>query len=428
MAIPIESAATLRWQRLAANRVPRVNGKWVLRRTFVQNFLACGAYSDTRSEEAAAGSYFHELFATYTLTCKAHREDSMLGEVDRIAREVWFRGPRGLPQSRLEEGRKLLWRFARSHIIDLRRLQRVEYTLTHDIGWAILTGTVDAEYREDDDDADDPMRIARIVDYKTPWGVGDHDWQMRFYVCLRFLQPRSQALEEVHVDIDYPRLNIEPIHDEYHRDDFEHGELGEWWRDEVLRPLEAAWPGRRRSKPTGGTACTYCAKRLTCASAEGEAAARPTNDEEFLAFFGHVLRREAELEELRKVFRAYWRSRDPGVVLGHDVGYLLPKEAQEELVVLPGRDEEIVDYMNEVSRGAGELVRRQGVSPKLIDEPWWARLVDLGLARVQEKRRTPGWRKHIEAGPTSDETDIGEGDAYAAGPPDSTVRVVQGGL
>jgi hypothetical protein len=424
------SAAELRWERPAFNRIPRVGGLPVLRRTFVQNFLACGAHASARSEEAEAGQYHHENFATYTLACVAARQDTLLDEVDRIAREVWHRRPRGLPLVRLEEGRHLLWRFAKMYPVELRAIRKVEFTMAHNIGWAILTGTVDAEYRDDDEDPDDPPRIIRIRDHKTPWSVGDHDFQMRFYACLRFLQPGAQDLEEIVAEIVYPRINIDPIQESYYREDFEHGELGLWWREEVLAPLAARWPQRRRARPVGGVACQYCARRLTCAQAIGPAASRPTNDSEFESFFSDVLRKEAELKEMRGIVRDYFKARQPHVVLGHDVGNLLPKEDDADFVVKPGHDEDVIVYMNEVSAGAGELVRRRGVSVKLVPELFWSKLISLGYAEKVPKKTTPGWRKHTEAGPTADDAVALGDDSYAAalavGPEDSTMRVLQG--
>lgn len=426
------SAAIRRAQTPASWRVPRYQGKPVLRRTWVENFLACGVWRDSSSEEAAFGSWWHEAASAYVRTCQAHGEESRLVDVERIARETFQRQPRGLHPGRLREGTQLLDQFARTWLAELQTLTRLEFTMAHDIGWAILTGQADREDRIDDDDRGDPPRVVRLTDYKTHWGVADHWFQMRFYAYLRFQEAIREAqalglrecpLEEVQVRVLHPRLPWhEPIEDYYDLPTLE-----PWWRDEVVGPLTETWPRRRSLGPTGGSACQYCAKRLTCASAEGESAHAPESPEGFLLYFQEALRTDARLRELRAGIRMWFRDRVAMTAFGYEVGPLYPR-SPEELAVVPGRDEDLIAYMNELSPGSGELIRRTGAHPALIAREWWQPLQDEGLVRIVDKPASIKWRKDVRKGIQRDEgTELGDEEALYQGPPDSLMTVLPGG-
>ena len=398
--------ALQRRQASTAARLPRVAGKPVLRRSFVENFLACGTWANGESEDAAFGTYVHECLARYVNTCRAHREETRLVDVERIVRETFFHRARGISPVRISEAMRMVEKFAREWPAELRTLLSIERTLAVDIGWAVLTGTVDREDRMDEDDRDDPPRVIRLRDYKTHWGVADHTFQMRFYAQLRFLQEDARDLEEVQAQIIHPRLNIDPVEDFYYR-----GELDEWWQEEVLKPLQARWAERRRLRPTGGVACQYCAKRLTCGAAIGPAAVAPNTIEEYTTYFGETLRLDAVLEERRRVHRLFFRDREPAVLLGYEAGYLLPKNGSEEVVVADGREEDLVAEMNAIQPGAGDLIRRTGIEPKLINAAWWDHLVDKGLLARVPKKPKPGWRKHIVKGVAEPALTVLEGGA-----------------
>lgn len=424
------SEALRRAQTPTIWRVPRYRGKWVLRRSTVENMLSCAAWRNSMSEDAAFGIWMHEARAHYVRVCQAHREETRLVDVERIARETFYRVPRGLSPNRLREGAELLDRWCRNWPADLATLTRMEFTMAVDIGWAILTGTADREDRMDDDDRADPPRIVRLEDYKTHWGVADHTFQMRFYAWLRAHEPYEgiDDLEEIQVRIIHPRRGDDPIEDYWTRDDWQPGGLlADWWEEEVAKPLTDMWPRRRKLGPTGGSACQYCAKRLTCGQAAGAAAHAPRTWEEFIAHFQELLRVDAAAKELRDGMRLFFRDRADGTALGYQVGPLLPREEQE-LVVLDGHDEDVVQAMNEVQPGAGDLARRTGVNPRLIPPEWWPYLTEQGFVAVRDKKREVKYRKDIRKGYRDDDGEsLGEDTVLAAGPADSTIRVLDGG-
>lgn len=373
-------------------RVPRRNGKPVLRRSFVQAFLGCPVYAASTSTEARLGIYHHDNFAAYTLECKRQREDSLLSEVDRIARETFFTYPRGLDPSYVEDGRQLLDRFARMYPSEWETLTRVEDTLVVDVGWAYLTGTIDREDRLDGGDPDDPPTEIRIRDYKSWWGRDTHEFQARFYAALRYQQPDADELQYVEMEFIYPRRNMEPVASAWTRDDWENGELGEWWQEEVLEPLARWWPQRRRLGAHGGAQCVYCAKRFTCAAADLGASQVPADEQEVAEHFQVTLRLEQLMAERRQQLAKFFERRPPMEIAGYELGYLFPN-TKPKRAITPGEDEHVIELMNAIMPGAGDLVRRDGVNPDLLSRDWWDKLVADGLATEEPQDPKFKWRK-----------------------------------
>lgn len=403
----IDTAALRRAERPDYLRLRKRDGKWVLRRSFVQAFLGCPVYAASTSTAARLGIYHHDNFAAYTLECKRRHQDTLLSETDRIARETFFAEPRGLGPAHLRDGKQLLDRFARMWPSEWSTLRRVEHTLAVDIGWAVLTGTIDREDRLDNGDPDDPPTHVRLRDYKTGWGratwtdpndpaddMGAHEFQMRFYAALRFQEPGSEDLETVEEELIFPRRNMEPIQTLWTRSDWEHGELGEWWREEVVEPLTEWWPKRRRLGPHGGPQCVYCAKRFTCALADLGASQVPESEEHVDELFEETLRLDEAIKERRQQLATFFAARPPMVLDGFEIGYLVARDSRAAgIQIAEGADEAIVAYMNSIAPGQGDLVRRSGVDPKLIAPEWYSRLVDEGLAVPAEQDPKFKWRK-----------------------------------
>jgi hypothetical protein len=385
-------------------RVPRVTNRSgrrvpLIRRSTAENVLACPTWSRANSEAAAFGQLVHEGIAVYLQTLKHYSEDTRIRDVDRIARSTFHRTPRGIPLDRLDEYRDLLEKYARSLPVWHGTLLRVEHQLRHDIGWAVLSGQFDVEERIDSDDVDDPISAIRLTDHKASWDTAPNHFQMRWYTCLAFLEPGREALEHVEFRTVALRGNADPWEEEWSRWDFEHGELGDWWENDVLQPLAELWPKRRQLGPHGGPACQYCAKRLTCGSSVPPASIAPRDSTEAEEFFQDLLRLDALVEERRKALWQFFSDRDPQVLAGHDVGYLESRDARPKVSVAEGRDEEVITFMNTMQPGAGDMVRRRGVWPDLIHRDWWPVMEQQGLLEIEQPKRKPHWRRHIEHRP-----------------------------
>lgn len=385
--------------KASVQRIPRIKGQGgrmvpLLRRSWIENFLTCPAYASDNSERAQFGTMMHEGIHVYLRECVARKQDSLLSEVDRIAREVFHRVPRGIPPGRLFEFRELLDHFARALPVDRQNLLRTEFPLFVDVGWAVLTCHPDGEWRTDSGDVDDPVESLVMRDWKTSWNYGENLFQTRFYVMSRALQPDAEGLEEITFETWPLRGFADPIEYTFTRYDWEQGELRDWWENDVLKPLRDRFPQRAKLGPRGGAACEYCAKRLYCGESVPPASIAPETQEDLVEFFTETRRVEELYKTRRDAIRMFMKNRKPVVIEGYEVGNNMPREAQEEPRVIQGRDEEVIEYMNSIMPGAGDMVRRQGVWPKLINPEWWRPMKEKGLIEIIPKKTEFGWRKY----------------------------------
>jgi hypothetical protein len=287
--------------------------KPILRRSAVQALLACTSYESGPSPNAALGSVVHDAIAAYLLTCRTGGEETRIADVEQLATEAFFRIPRGLDAGRLEEARMLVDRFARTHVADLATLLHVEKTLTHDVGFALVNGTVDRIDRADGGDPDDPFTEILISDWKTSWAVEDHLFQMLFYAALACLTWPS--VDVVTTRIDHFRLNDGIVEASYER-----AFVLEWFAD-IMEALQKRL-SEPKGEPTGGAGCQFCAKRLTCGYAIAPFNALPENDAQAEEVIQDWIRLDAAELETRKVLEAYFWARDALEVNGLEVGFL----------------------------------------------------------------------------------------------------------
>jgi hypothetical protein len=360
----VTTRAAARVQPLRVIQTP----KPVLRRTEVQNLLSCTEWESGSSEAAAFGSAFHEAVAQYLLVCQTHREETRVADVEDIARDAFFRVARGLDPARLDEFRTLVDQFARSHVAGLSTLMSIERTLTADVGFAVLTGTLDRLDRLDDGETCEPPTDILITDWKTSWGVEDHAFQLRFYgalVCLTW-----PTVEHVHTRADHVRAQNGIVEAEYAR-----AELLGFWED-VLRGLRARLTGPTGTA-TGGTACRYCGKRRTCGAAVGSCRAVPDSADSARRLFGDLMRLEAAVDEARSSLKRYFAEREPALWDGTEVGFLPPREPSWRVTDPQG----VQTFLR--TRG---LDAKLGLDGRQVPEALKRELVDAGLARYEPGR------------------------------------------
>lgn len=371
------------------------DGRPELRRSWVQDFLQCAQHQDAHSPDAEWGSVVHDAVHAYWMLCIARGEESMLGEVDRIVTEAFFRAP-GADPDRYGEAVELVRNFCSSRLLEADKLlvvgrhPAIEFTLRADIGWAWLVGRVDRVDRTDGEDPDDPPRIIRIRDYKTGWQpqggralddeapsangsawVIPHEFQRRFYAQLAFLDPRvGQDLEEVETEIDHMRYRGEPMLVTYGR-----GELDEWWRG-VLWGLEQRW-SQRDAPPTGCAACETCALRTTCAASLPEARLVPEDHGAAVELAQRWIRSKALVGSQREALSAYMREHgEPLTVGGLEVGFLRPHKQQWKV----NDPLKVVAHMKAAGL-PGEAALVTWIDEKKVPREMKAPLVDSGAAR-----------------------------------------------
>ena len=349
--------------------------KPVIRRSLAESLVSCTAYVGQESEAAAFGRALHSFAAAYVLLCKEAGEESRIGDVEQLGTEAFYRA-RGLPLGRLPEFLELADRFARTWLAELSTLVAVEETLTYDAGWALLTCTVDRIDRTDAGDRDDEAAEELITDFKAEWTAdGDHDFQMWWYVQMRFLtQP---ALQRCGFQIRLPRRTWQP--EPYW---FERGELDSWWTS-TLAAVREAYEIRQagRATPTGGVACQYCSKRFTCGAAVSSATVIPENEDQAGELVQDWIRMKAATKEREDALKAFFGDRKPMVVNGLEVGFLsslepTPTTSDPDAVVA------WLDARSALPLDGGAVLK------KAIDwspiRAYWRELVEGGLAVLPE--------------------------------------------
>jgi len=340
--------------------------KPVVRRSLAQAWLSCTEYESDAGENAAFGTVAHDAIQRYTLSCLAHEEETRLGDVDRLAREAFFGVARGLSPHRLDDVRNLLDRFAHTHTANLDTLMHVEYTLTTEVPFAILTGTVDRLDRTDGGDPDDPPTELTVIDFKTQWGQEDFSFQMRWYAALACLEWPS--VRQVTTEIDYVRMDALRQVETYDRN-----QLLAWW-DDILYGLQQRLEGPKGT-PTGGAACQYCRKRMRCAASSSLSRAVPESESQAQELFQDLVRFEHAVEEHRKGLQAYFNDRPPFVWQGFELGFLRPREEQWR-----ADDPEAVKQFLDSKGLEGDLALITAVDAKKVSPALQREMVEAGIA------------------------------------------------
>lgn len=352
-----------------------------IRRSLAEGLLACSDFQREDGERLAFGIAFHDFVALYWRRLQAIHEESDLTAVRGLASEAWARTP-GLLQSRFDEFMGLAERFAETHLGNLATLTVVEHTEVLDVGFAVLTATMDRIDRLDAGDPDDDATWEQITDYKTEQGEMDHAYQIRDYVQKRFLNhPRLRRISFV---VDPVRLGRpdEPI-------EFERGGLDEWWRvnlDGLRRRLDTP-PGN----PTGSAKCYECALRTTCGRALAEAREAPTTEAQADEQLAEHHRLDAGAEVRWAGLKHFYEGRDERVVAGEDVGFLETLEPSVEILVGPTE----MRFYNAVSGRPQDAYLKVATptSRAVVDQ-----MLVLGLARSRYKPRQFKTRIHKELG------------------------------
>ena len=273
--------------------------------------------------------------------------------------------------------------FAATHTANLDTLMHVEHTETLDVGFAIVTGTMDQIDRADMGDPDDEPRRELITDEKTAQGEMDSSFQGTTYVQLRFIN--HPALQEIGWRV-YPVRNRWPDETVWYR----RGELDLWWqtmlgglRDRLEHP---------NGEPTGGPACAECALRYECPKALAVARAIPETNEQADELFGEALRMHEALEIRKAGLLEFYREREPRVTAGHEVGFLTPRAPRLVVTVPP---KQLRSWLSKHHLD-GESVMKidtEAVSKSAIAET----LVVAGLATREFSKPGFRWRKHVPA-------------------------------
>ena len=354
----------------------------IVRRSLAENLLSCVRFQREDGEMLAFGQAAHSFFAAYKLQCMATGEETRFADVDRFAAEAWAR-THGLDQARYAEFMQLCERWAGGRLVNLDTLMHVEHTETLDVGFAILTGTMDEIDRADMGDADDAPTRELIVDEKTAQGEMDSSFQGMFYVQLRFAN--HPALQEIGWQI-YPVRNRWPDETTWYR----RGELDLWWkttleglRDRLEHP---------NGEPTGCKGCTDCAIRYECPKALAVARAIPETTDQADELFQEALRMDEALAVRKQGLIEFYRGRDPRVVAGHEVGFLTPRDPK---LIVTAKPLDLRAWLNKQHLDGDSVLKvdTEAVSKSAIAD----KLVVAGLAIREHSKPGFRWRKYVPA-------------------------------
>lgn len=358
------------------------SAKPVIRRSLAESLLACTQFEMDDGEQLAFGTGLHAFIAAYTLLCKEAGEETRFTDVSRLASEAWARTA-GLLQSRWTEFMSLCEHFAETHPSELGTLMHIEHTLTHDVGWALLTCTVDRIDRTDFGDPDEAPHSIQISDWKSERGEQDHDFQARWYSAMAFLS--FPSLEDVVFAVHALRDWWKPEPMYFHR-----GELDVWWRA-TLAGLQArlATPN---AAPVGGPACVSCAKRGSCSKAIALARELPDNEAQADELFEEALRMEQAFEVRKDALKKFYADREARVVNGHELGFLTPREPH---LVITKSPKEVRTWLtrHHMDGEAAMKVDKEQFGNKAVQE----KLVTAGLATLEHGRPAFKWRNFVPA-------------------------------
>ncbi len=272
----------------------------------VRALLQCSAWEPSR-----AGSpefqYGHAFHAAAELAVRDGLRDP------REVADLAITGTPGFPLERTDELRAMVrtwlsqmdwdelsgWEVATEVSLE-RTVDRV----------AVLTG------RADRIDISRDGRILRLPDYKTAW-LGEREkqpsFQLMYYAFLaarRWLGAESFRLELHGVRTNTVQswtLSLDDI---------------EGWGEQMSERLALVL--RSEKRPTGSLdACRGCAKRYGCGSAVSAAAHRPDRDDQLPEIVSDIIRLKAAVTERELALKDYLRNRDPLLIGGLRVGYVM---------------------------------------------------------------------------------------------------------
>lgn len=355
--------------------------KPIIRRSLAEGLLSCVQFKREDGEQLAFGQALHSFIAAYTLLCKESGEDTRLVDVPRLAGEAWSR-MHGLLQSRWREFMDLCQHFAETRPTELATLMHIEHTITLDVGFAILTCTVDRTDRVDFGDPDEDPRGIQISDWKTERAELDHDFQAKWYTQMLFLTMPSvdDIVFAVHALRDW--WTPEPYI-------FRRGELDLWWTS-TLQGLKARLdtPGAR---PVGGPACPGCALRYKCPSAIAIAVAIPENEDQADELFQEAMRLEEAIAVRKEGLKRWYSGHEERVVYGKEVGFLAPREPH---LVVTAEPMTVVKYLNRRHMSGASVIK---VDNEQLNAGMRDVLVEAGHARLEYSKPSFKWRNHVPA-------------------------------
>jgi len=352
----------------------------VIRRSLAESLLACTQFVMDDGEQLAFGTAIHAFIAAYTLLCKSSGEETRFTDVGRLAAEAWSR-TEGLDQGRWPEFMALCEHFAETHPAELSTLMHVEHTLTHDVGWALLTCTVDRMDRTDFGDPDEAPRSIQISDWKSERGELNHEFQGRWYSQMAFLSFPSvmDIVFAVHALRDW--FKPDPLI--FHR-----GELDLWWRA-TLDGLQArlATPN---AAPIGGPACASCAKRYECPKAIAVARLIPENDEQATEILQDRLRMAEGVSVIDDALKLYFADRPQLVAAGHEVGFLQTREPSFKVTAPASK---LLKWVRKKRMDMDAMLKAVSITNRGVQED----LIKAGLAVREFNPAEYKIRKHLSA-------------------------------
>jgi hypothetical protein len=356
--------------------------KPVIRRSLAENLLTCTEFEREDGEQLAFGTAFHSFAAAYILLCQSSGEETRHTDVARLSSEAWAR-THGLLQSRYGEFMELCESWATSHMANLDTLLHVEHTETLDVGFAILTATLDRIDRADMGDPDEDPKRELVTDHKTEQGEMDHAFQEAFYIQMRLLN--HPALEEV-------GLFIDPIRGRWSTDPtwYRRGQLDLWWKT-MLAGLRDRLQGPR-GNPTGGPACNGCAKRYRCPKALAVAREIPETEDQADEQFAELLRLEEAVSVRKEGQKHFYRDRKDRVVAGHEVGFLTPRD---EHLVITAKPLDLRKWLNRHHMDGDSVLKVD--TEQLRQSAIQEKLVEAGLAKRELGRPVFKYRNHVPA-------------------------------
>jgi hypothetical protein len=259
----------------------------------------------------------------------------------------------------------------------------VEHTVTQDVGFAVLTCTMDRLDRADAGDPDEEPTYIQISDWKTERAELDHDFQARWYAQMVFLSHPAVQLVVFAVHALRDWWKPEPYL-------FQRGQLDLWW-EMTLSGLKARLDVPHAA-PVGGPACPSCAKRYECARSTAMAGSIPENEDQADEQFQEVLRLEEALDVRKEGLKHFYSGHAERVVNGHEIGYLTPRDPRLVITVAP------LDFLKWVRRKRMGLEQALKVdTSQLTGKRLQEQLVAGGVAKHEFSRPAFKWRKFVPA-------------------------------
>lgn len=281
-----------------------------IRRTALEALSVCPAWEGDGGLSARFGRDVHSAIEAWTRAC--------------VDAGGWIEPKRDMVPRGDREVFEVLTQFSFGHDPQVEVWDSSEELLSVDVGDGVtLTGTLDRLDLWPIGGVGGEGVGARIVDYKTGWAAPtETSFQLRFYgalLCFNNDDVREVTLVQDHVRLSADRGILSEV--------LTRDELMVWWVTDVepLIPL-AVSALREGGEPQGGSACTWCRKRWTCA--EGIAPARdvPTSDDEAREILAEMVRLDAAKDARVKALRAFMDGREPIQAAGWVMGFQMTGE------------------------------------------------------------------------------------------------------